>query len=465
MRDIALVLVFAWALIQVFRQVHHGVYLWTWFSLMNPHKLAWGFATTFPFATIIALATFVSLFINKAPKQKVWHPETVTILLLTLWVTLTTFVFAFYPDNAIREWERFVKIQLFIFLTILLITDKKKLNGLVWVMALSIGFFGFKGGVFTVLTGGGARVWGPEGSFIGGNNELALALLMTVPMLRYLFLQESRVWIKRALLVGILLCMISIVGTQSRGALLGIIAIGVFLAMKSRNKVGISVVLLISAITIAALMPDSWWERMNTIRTYQEDASAMSRLNAWGLAWNVATDTIVGGGANLTSVQTYRIYAPFPFDKPYDFHSIYFEILGEQGFPGLFLFLLLGWLFWRRCSRLVKQYRSDSERRWAADLGAMLQVSFIGYAVSGAFLGLAYFDYYYTLIATAVIASMVAEKAVAAPEPQTGESSGHVASDSDRLGNRPGNERPKSGQSGAGYGQRSKNDSNSYANR
>lgn len=412
MRDILIFSIVFVGLTQIPSRVHVGVYLWTWVSLMNPHRLAWGVATNFPFAQVIAIATLIGLFTSKQPRLKVWHAETVVIFLLVIWVSFTTFVVAFYPSAAYSEWERFIKIQFFIFLTVLLVSDRAKLDGFIWIMALSIGFYGIKGGIFTILTAGSGRVWGPEGSFIAGNNELALALLMTVPLFRYLQLQATNKWMRYGLGAAMLLCTLSIVGSQSRGALLGIMAIGFFFWAKSRKKFGAFVLVAIAALIISALMPQTWWDRMRTIETYDEDTSAMSRVNAWGTAWNVAADTFVGGGANMWSMRTYENYAPYPFKKAFDVHSIYFEMLGEQGFPGLFLFLLLGWLFWRRCGRLIASGKDGPEKKWAADLGSMLQVSFIGYAVSGAFLGLAYFDYYYDLIAVAVIASQLVQRPV-----------------------------------------------------
>jgi len=323
-------------------------------------------------------------------------------------MTCTTFFFAINPAGALSEWDRFIKTQIFIFLAILLVSDKKKLDGFIWVMALSIGFYGIKGGIFTIITGGNSRVWGPEGSFIGGNNEVALALLMTVPLLRYLNLQETRKWLKQGLLVAMFLCTVAIVGSQSRGALLGLFAMGFFLWLKSRNKFGTAMLVVVAGITVLLLMPEAWWDRMGTIKTYDQDASATGRINAWWVAFNVAKDTLTGGGANMFTRATFQQYAPNPFDV-HDVHSIYFEQLGEQGFLGLFLFLLLGWLFWQRCNRLIRVYKNRPGQKWAADLGAMLQVSFIGYAVSGAFLGLSYYDYYYDIIAAALICWQVAD--------------------------------------------------------
>jgi probable O-glycosylation ligase (exosortase A-associated) len=91
----------------------------------------------------------------------------------------------------------------------------------------------------------------------------------------------------------------------------------------------------------------------------------------------------------------------------HDAHSIFFEVLGEHGFVGLALFLLLGVMTWRTASWIIRHARGDPQKRWAADLAAMVQVSLVGYASGGAFLGLAYFDFYYTLVATVILIRIV----------------------------------------------------------
>jgi putative inorganic carbon (HCO3(-)) transporter len=88
-------------------------------------------------------------------------------------------------------------------------------------------------------------------------------------------------------------------------------------------------------------------------------------------------------------------------------HSIYFQVLGEQGFVGLFLFLLLGLLAWRTGSKVINAAKDVPENKWAADLAAMGQVSLIGYATAGAFLGLAYFDLPYHLVVIIVLTKVL----------------------------------------------------------
>jgi probable O-glycosylation ligase (exosortase A-associated) len=406
MRDILLLVIVLYGLSKTFSHPYIGTYLWTWISLMSPHRLAYGFAYSFPFALLIAGITLVGLITGKQKKLNIWSRETITLALLILWVCITT-IFAVDFDAAAKELDRFIKIQLFIFLSIALISDKKKLDWLIWVIVASIGFYGIKGGIFTIATGGGARVWGPEGSFIGGNNEVALAILMVIPLMRYLQLQTKNIWLKRGLIGSMLLSSAAVLGTQSRGALLGISAIGLFFWLKSKQKLSATIMVGIIASMVMLFMPQTWWDRMNTIQTYEQDASAMGRINAWWVAYGMANDRITGGGANMFNKETFQKYAPVPEDI-HDVHSIYFEMLGEQGWIGLAIFLTLGILTWSTCSRIAKEAKNKQNNKWLGDLMPMLQVSLIGYYSAGTFLGLSYYDLYYDLIAITVIASKLA---------------------------------------------------------
>jgi probable O-glycosylation ligase (exosortase A-associated) len=208
------------------------------------------------------------------------------------------------------------------------------------------------------------------------------------------------------------------VGSQSRGALLGLAAMGTFLWLKSRNKLFTALLGAVAVWLVVSVMPQQWYDRMATIRNYETDQSAVGRINAWKMAFNMAKNRPLGGGFDSFHDYTFELYAPDP-GNVHDSHSIYFEVLGEHGFVGLGLFLMLALMTWRTAAWVISRAHRDRERRWVADLAAMIQVSLVGYASAGAFLGLAYFDYYYTLIALVVLCKTVlvsdaAEVAVAA---------------------------------------------------
>lgn len=402
MRDLFVTAVVMASLPMILYRPYLGVLMWCWIGYMNPHRLSWGFATEFPFAMIIALVTVTAMLFSREEKRIPWTRETVVLLLFILWMCLTT-QFAFHPAAANEQLIKVLKIQFMTFVTLMLMKDKHRIKLLVWVIALSIGFYGIKGGIFTITSGGGNHVRGPNGTFIGGNNEIGLALIMTVPLLRYLQLQTQKRWLKWGMGIAIMLTVVSILGTQSRGALVGLAVMGTILIWKTRKR--FVLLLLMGPVLYAAFqfMPESWHNRMSTIETYDQDQSAMGRINAWHFAFNLAKDRpLFGGGYNAFTPDIFARYAPNP-EVVHDAHSIYFEVLGEHGFVGLALFLLLGWFAWRSCSVVKKQAKSHPEGQWIADLASMVQVSLVGYAASGAFLGLAYFDFYYHLIALVVL--------------------------------------------------------------
>lgn len=407
MRDLFVFAVVFGTLPFILRKPYIGIYLWSWLGYMNPHRLAWGWAYTFPFAFVVAILTLAALAFSRESKRIPWTRESIVLLMMILWMLVTT-IFSLYPQLAWLQMEKVAKIQLMIFLTMMLINTREKIETLVLIIALSLGFYGIKGGIFTIVHGGVYQVRGPLGTFIGGNNEMGLALIMTIPLIWYLHLNAKKIWMRHGYTAAMFLCAIAVIGSQSRGALVGGVAMGFFLWLKTRNKLFTGFIMALAVAAIIAIMPAQWHERMSTINTYQTDDSAQGRINAWWTAFNLSKDRpLVGGGFNTFQPGVFRVYAPDP-DNIHDVHSIYFEMLGEHGYVGFGLFMLLAWLTWRKGAQIIRQTSKDPERKWAADLARMLQVSMIGFASAGAFLGLANFDLYYHLIAIMVMTGVVA---------------------------------------------------------
>jgi len=413
-RDLALTAFIFGLLPVVLFRPHWGILLWTWVGLMNPHKMTWGFAYNFPFAMIIAVVTVLGILISKEPKKLPLTPPVVVLLLLVLWMTITTVSFSLFPNEAWPKWEKVIKIQFFIFLTLIVMQSEQRVRALVLVATLSIAFFGIKGGVYTIAHGGGGMVLGPDGGFIAGNTEIALALVVTLPLMRWLQMQTQKRWLRQAATVAMVLIAISILGSYSRGGFLALTAMITFLWFKSRKRLALGVVLAVSAVTLVSLMPETWHEKISTIETYEQDHSAQGRLGAWRFATNLALNRPIGGGGFETfQAEAYARYAP-DIDRPLDPHSIWFQILGEQGFVGLGLFLLLWILTWRTGTQIIRLTRDRPDLTWARDLAAMIQAGLIGFWVGGSFLGLAYWDYPYILVIVLVLTKVVIERRISA---------------------------------------------------
>ncbi len=401
MRDLLIVSIVFVGSLYALRQPWVGVMLWTWLSLMTPHSLAYGFSQSFPVAAIAAVATLLGLAGTREKRNPFISAPVTWLAMFMIWMCIT-YVFSFNVEGSTEMLKKVMKIDFMLIVTLALLSTRKHINIFVWVIVVSLGFYGVKGGIFTLTSGGNHRVWGP-GGFIGGNNEIALALILVIPFMYYLHLIATNKWVKRGLLAAMLLSAAAALGSHSRGALLAIAGMSVYMWIKSPKKMVFGSAMLIAGIALIAFMPDEWSTRMNTIQTYEEDASAMGRINAWWAAYNVATNRITGAGFDMYTYEIFAIYAPNPLDL-HAAHSIYFQVLGEHGFIGLFLYLGIWWSTWRTASWLIKNGGNNSDTKWCQYLGAMCQVSLVGYALGGAFLSLAYFDLPYNAMIMVVLA-------------------------------------------------------------
>ena len=238
-----------------------GILVWSWLGFMNPQRLCYGFAYDFPFSKLVAAITIIAFIYYKdkiIPKGSglLWM-----LVIYTLWVSITTTT-AIYPDDAMFEWTNFMKIMMGVGLILFMVSDKNKVNALVAVIALSLGYYGLKGGVFTVLTAGSYRVWGPAGSFIADNNALGLALVMTLPLMWYLYTQMQKRIYKNLAFAMMISTAFAILGTQSRGGFLALMAMTGFLVMKSKAKFKVAAIVIIMAPLLYIFMPQSWHDRM-----------------------------------------------------------------------------------------------------------------------------------------------------------------------------------------------------------
>ncbi|MBE0548037.1 MAG: putative O-glycosylation ligase, exosortase A system-associated [Rubrivivax sp.] len=401
MRDLLVAFIVFGSLPFILKRPFWGIVLLAGLGYMNPHRLCYTFMLNMPVVQIVAIVTLIGMLMAKEAKRMIWSREIVVLVIFVVWMGLTT-TQAFNSNAAWIQYEKVIKIQILTFMTLLLLTTRERVNLLVWAIVFSLAFYGVKGGIFTIAKGGVHRVQGPYGTFIGGNNELALAMVMTIPLMYYLYMHEKHKWLKPGLMAGMILTAIAAFGTQSRGALVALTLTGAIFWLKSRTKIRTAVLIAVAGLVGLSLMPEEWFERMNTIQTYGEDESAIGRINAWWTAWHMANDRIFGGGFETWIPSVFARYAPDPSNVR-DVHSIYFEVLGEHGWPGLILFLSLLALTWMKCSSVIRFARKHPEALWAKDLAAMIQVTMVAYMSAGAFLGLAYFDYIYHVVAIVVV--------------------------------------------------------------
>lgn len=402
MRDIVVLALVGAGALTALRRPWIGVLLWTWLSIMNPHRLTYGAAYAAPVALIAALATVIGLIFSRERQSPFQGAPAWWLFALTLWITIS-WLMGIDIEGQQPMWERVMKIYFMTFVALMLLVTKERIIAFACVTLGSLAVLSVKGGIFTVATGGQYRVWGPPDSFIEGNNEFALATVVAIPMLHFLQLQLAKPWMRYAMTAVILLCVAAAVGSYSRGALLALLAMGGVFWWRSRHKALIGGLIVVAAITLSALMPAEWWNRMQTINEYSEDESAMGRINAWLVAWRVAETHFFGAGMSYQYSALFSQFGTYE-DIVRAAHSIYFEILGNHGIIGLLLYLALWISAYRSAGWLRKNAtKHDPDAKWAADLGAMAQASIASFAVGGAFLSLSYFDLPYNILVMIVL--------------------------------------------------------------
>ncbi len=402
MRDVLVLAIILGSVPICFFRPYFGALMWVWVAYFNPHRFTYGIAYNFPVSTVIAIPTLLGILFFRKVNHKIFVRETVMLLVFWAWITLTYLnathipLFADHIEDAQVTLIRVCKVLLMTFVLILVVTSKKKLDILFIVTALCFGALAIKGTLFGVRTEGEFRVWGPPDSFVYDNNDLGLALNMTLPMMFYMIRETSSSRLRKILWASFFCSILAVILTYSRGALMGLVVVLGAISLRSNRKILAGALLIVFAFLVLTFAPSAWMDRMGNFAHGEVDESAQ------GLAWELALQfPITGGGfETFTPGLEARFTPQFSFAGP---HSIYFQTLGEQGFVGLGIFLsVLGGSFYSLW-RIRRQVRGQPAFAWITNYSFMLETCLLGYVVSGAFLPRAYFDLWFQLAASTAL--------------------------------------------------------------
>jgi probable O-glycosylation ligase (exosortase A-associated) len=390
-----------------------GLLVYLFLSVASPHRLTWGFAYEIPWAQLFAIPLIFSVILrgdySLLKQLKHWSLP----LLLLGWAAMTT-LFSLSPEVAGEKLSALAKLNLGCLLILAIVKTPRETRITLLVIAMSIGIYGFKGAIFMMSTGGIHRVAGPPESNLGDNNALALALIVVTPILAWAAMSEARKLLRGVYFATVAASILSAVGTYSRGGFLGLATVLTVYIIRSGSILRYGL-MLVPVIAIALnFMPEQFWQRINSINDYQTDNSSLERLHTWQAMYNLANDRLTGGGfsayTNPASVLPYAPTLDFPVRAA---HSNYFQVLGDHGWIGLTIFLLIIIATFVRLQRIIKRARKlgDTDTR---QLGYALQASILAYCVSGTFLSMAYWEAAWYLIAVIVT---VARNEQLAPKP------------------------------------------------
>lgn len=384
-----------------------GIYAYYWYSFGGPISQAYGFAAFFDWGKLLAVAVLLSWLLGRSSKMLPFTSVTVLVILFYLWTGITTLT-ARFPVPATEHFFLWSKIFLMFVVTLAVINSRLRLHGMIWTLSIAIGYYGLKGGAFTLVAGGNYSVMGPEGTAIYATNEFARAIMMTIPMIFYLSIHSAHKFIRLGMYALTPVCILAMVGTNSRSTLLAFGGMCVVLWLYSRHKV---VYLALGTFLVGAgwlLLPEAriegMTERYSTIETYETDDSLNTRFEIWGCILDLtANSPVVGGGFMLSEYACSRAS-----------HSNYFEVLGEHGYVGLLIYIMLGICALAMSLRLTVLGRRAPEFYWARDLGVMMQCVLVGYLIGGVTKNHAFFELYYVQLAILVAAYTIVRRDIKA---------------------------------------------------
>ncbi|MES2878581.1 MAG: putative O-glycosylation ligase, exosortase A system-associated [Pseudomonadota bacterium] len=390
-----------------------GAYLlWGWTGLIALNSYLYGFMVPVPFVQLFALLTLATLLWHKDIEKRKFEPNRTTTL-FAIFVVHGFFCAIFAYPNLLSNWMIYgnlSKTVLFCVLMPILATSRFRIHSIVVMISLAVGFHGVLDGLKFLASGGAHKAAG-IGKF-GDNNHYAIVLAMVIPLLYYLYQYSSGRLARWGFAAAILLNVLAIVATGSRGGLVGLTAISLWIIVKSRRRwLGIFAI-SVCALLIVQLAPDTWSQRMQTIKTADEDTSFMSRVTAWKVSSAIAlANPVLGGGFRV--VQSHSVWDQFKsspgllgfVETPVlsrsgvAAHSIWFEVMGDMGFVGLFIFIAMiinAFMTGREIRALAE--RGGTSWRWASDLSDLLAAIMFVYAVSGSLLSVAYFELPYVVM-------------------------------------------------------------------
>ncbi len=417
LRDLIVFAIVLLTLPSSFRRPFVGLLVFSWLAYMRPQDLCWGFARSMRMSFFVGLAILAGWWAFERGRRPFarWDLRSSLMLVLTLLVTISYSLAKFQDEYVTRYYFEFLKIIVVALFTSGQVDSKQRFRVLTWTIALCLAFYGIKGGLFGLVTGGATIMRGP-GGMLEDNNDFALALVMNVPLLWYLGHNDRDLPFARiGTRIGIVLTIITILLTHSRGAFLSLCGATLWIAWRSKQLVRAGVSLVFLAIAFLALAPQSVLDRIATIGDTKE-SSASARLTAWKVAFRMIEDNPFFGVGLRNFQLRYLDYAEVSPEMraratTYVAHNSYLQIWAESGSLAFGVYLLLLGSVFVVCRRVYRMGQLRRDLAWCLDYARMMEATTVGFMIGAVFLNRGHFDLLYHWLALVTSLSAVATAA------------------------------------------------------
>lgn len=397
-----------------------GLNMWT--TLIFPNGWMYGFANSFRVNLLLAIILIITYFRSKDKGKFRFDAVMSMVTFFAIWFTITS-IFSLHDPDVVQEmWVRLIKILVPAYFAILIIRKKIHFDFMLWCVVFSIGFFAVVEGLKWIASGGGHPIAGMAGHSLGDRNELSIAFNMTIPIALYLRNQygaKSKI-VTLGLLGVVLMLVLSVLGTNSRGGFVSMMALALYLFKKSNHKALLLTVGAVCAAVAMQFLSNSWFDRMNTIQKADGDSSFVGRMIAWKITTIMVSERpIFGGGFKaIENTPNWNLMAlrwdefswfntgdSYPGPVARAAHSVYFQLLGDHGPIGLFIYLSIIAICFVKNNSVIKRGKKIGAPSWILDAAVMLQLSLFVFCVGGLSLSFAYFDLVYMLFALTAVLS------------------------------------------------------------
>ncbi|UZK66097.1 putative O-glycosylation ligase, exosortase A system-associated [Sphingomonas sp. M1-B02] len=419
MRDLAFVAFLAGLLGMGFRRPFLFVLAYAYIDIVSPQRLTYILLNSVPIS-MIAVGLAVAGWLAIDDKRDVRVAPRQALIVLLLGYCFYTTLNADFPIEAKDKWEWVWKALAFAAFLPLTLRTKLRIESLLLFMILSAASIIIVGGIKTVGSGGGygelnLMVTNNSGLYEG--STISTVAIAIIPLILW-FTRHGTIfapdWRVRTFCYALVFaCLLIPVGTSTRTGLLCIGLLAVLMLRDSKRKVVYLSALGCLGLAAIPFLPSSFTERMGTIKTYQGDSSASTRLAVWQWTMDYVKTHPMGGGFEAYRQNKIRyekvavteaggqaeVKRSLEIDSARAYHSAYFEMLGEQGYPGLAIWLLINVAGIFRMEVLRRRYRvPEAGQEWISPLATALQNAHIIYLLGATFIAIAFQPFVYMLI-------------------------------------------------------------------
>jgi probable O-glycosylation ligase (exosortase A-associated) len=419
-RDYAFILFLLAFLGAGFRRPFLFVLCYVYIDVVSPQRLTYLLLNSVPIS-LVAVGLAVLGFLAIDDKKDVRLAPRQFLMLLLLGYCWYTTINADFPVEAQFKWEWVWKALAFAIFLPLTLRTRLRIESLLLFMLLSLSTIVVVGGIKTLATGGGG--YGQLNLMVSNNSGLfessiiSCVAIAVIPLILW-FMRHGTIfrpdWRVRLYGSGLIFaCLLMPIGTSARTGLVCVALLAVLMLRDVKRRLLYLAAMGLAGLAVVPLLPSSFTQRMETIQTYQSDASASTRLAVWQWTIDYARDHPMGGGFEAYRQNRIRydkvktqgsannavVERELEVDAARAYHSAYFEMLGEQGYPGLLLWLVIHLTGIFRMEVLRRRYRkAGDDQAWIAPLASALQHAHIIYLTGAAFVGIALNPFVYMLV-------------------------------------------------------------------